>query len=353
MSTDAQSHGPHFAAQQQLLFERLQFFLTVLEADIRADVLYALEAEGKLLSLERKPEGVAQTAHIIGSWPLLTFLTAQMLRPEIDLAYASSVAVATECFICALDLLDDVEDDDQTPIVQALGIARTLNVSTTLLMLAQKALLSLIRYSVPTERIVLLMDTVQACALTATAGQHRDLLAEQRPAQDFTQADCIEIARGKAGSLMKLAFLLGAICAEADERTCEQFSTLGEHLGIAHQLDNDAHDLYYLLQGAFSGEVSNSSPTATNSAQQRSKKTDLVRGKKTLPVVLAAHDEAALQGNAGQADEQKQEVQRALEAGIITTWGMYLLYRQQAQVQLKEIEERLPVSLLLHLLLDL
>ena len=59
-------------------------------------------------------------------WPLLTLLVAQTIAPEIDLVSASSVAVAIECFICALDLLDDVEDDDQTPIVQSLGIARTL-----------------------------------------------------------------------------------------------------------------------------------------------------------------------------------------------------------------------------------
>jgi len=353
MNNYAQSNGQRFAAQQQLLLERLQFFLALLETDLRADVHCALEAEGKLLSLERQPERVAQTQQIAGSWPLLTFLVAQMIRPVIDSASASSVAAATECFICALDLLDDVEDDDQTSIVQTLGIARTLNVSTTLLMLAQKALLSLSQYHVPAERILLLLDTLQACALAATTGQHRDLLAEQRPARNFTQDDCIEIARGKAGSLMRLAFLLGAICAGADERTCEQLTALGELLGIAHQLDNDAHDLYYLLEDASSAEASNERPTGTDSAWQKSVKTDLVRGKKTLPVVLAAWEEDTHQENAVQTDEQMQRHQRALQAGIITTWGMYLLYRGRAQEQLKEIEDHLPVSPLLRMLLDL
>ncbi len=352
MSNDTQANENRFAAQQQLLFERLQIYWGTLAGSLRADVLLALEAEGKLLSLERTATTSQQVRYIVGSWSLLTFLTAQMIRPEIDVDVASSVAVATECFICALDLLDDVEDEDQTAIVQALGIARTLNVSTTLLMLTQQALLSLTQNHVPAERILLLLDALQACALSATAGQHRDLLAEQQLARDFTQEDCIEIARGKAGSLMRLAFLLGAICAEADEQVCEQFSKLGELLGIAHQLDNDAHDLYYLLQDASVGEASNGTPVETKSAP-KTRKTDLTRGKKTLPIVLAAHSENALQGNIAQADEQKQEQQRALQAGIITTWGMYLLYRERAREQLQKIEAHLPVSLLLRQLLDL
>jgi len=348
MSDNSHTHVNQFAAQQNLLVERLQFFLATLHSGLRTDVARALEAEGKLLSLQRERDSVVQSSQIVGSWPLLTLLVAQTIAPEIDLVYASSVAVAIEYFICALDLLDDVEDDDQTPIVQTLGIARTLNVSTTLLMLAQQTLLSLSQYHVPGERILLLLDTLQAGALAAATGQHRDILAEQRPTQDFTEDDCIEIARGKAGSLMRLAFLLGAICAGADERTREQFSTLGELLGIAHQLDNDAHDLYYLLQDEPSNETLAGTDTIIPGV-----KTDLVRGKKTLPVVLAAHREDALQRNALPADEQKQVHQRVLQDGIIATWGIFLLYRERARDSLQEIETHLPISPLLRLLLGL
>lgn len=348
MSDNSHTHVNQFAAQQQLLVDRLQFFLATLHSSLRADVVRALEAEGKLLSLQRERDSSTQTSQIVGSWPLLTLLVAQSIAPEIDLVYASSVAVAIEYFICALDLLDDIEDDDRTLIVQTLGIARTLNVSTALLMLAQQALLSLSQYHIPPERILLLLDTLQACALAAATGQHKDILAEQRPAQDFTENDCIEIAREKAGSLMRLAFLLGAICAGADERTREQFSALGELLGIAHQLDNDAHDLYYLLQDYPSNETLADTDTMIHSV-----KTDLIRGKKTLPIVLAAHREDALQGNALPADEQKQVHQRALQDGIITTWGIFLLYHERARDSLQEIEAHLPISPLLRLLLDL
>jgi geranylgeranyl diphosphate synthase, type I len=351
MMSDAQSHVNPFAAQQRLLIERLHIFLATLHPALYADVVRTLEAEGKLLFVTREMDTATRTSSIAGSWPLLTLLVAQTVAPDSNLTSISSVAVATECFICALDLLDDVEDEDQTPIVQALGIARTLNVSTTLLMLAQQAILSLAQHQILAERILHLLNAIQTSALTATTGQHRDLLAEQQLASAFTQEDCIEIARGKAGALMRLAFLLGAICAGADETTREQFAALGELLGIAHQLDNDAHDLYYLLRDYSS--MLDVTHGGTGSIMH-SKKTDLTRHKKTLPVVLAAQrEEAILQEKSVQADEQEQEHLRVLQEGILTTWGISLLYRDRARGILQEIERRLPVSPLLSLLLRL
>ena len=146
------------------------------------------------------------------------------------------------------------------------------------------------------------------------------------------------MAAAKAGSLMSLACRLGALCAGADETLCEQFAEMGKLLGIAHQLDNDSHDLYYLLQGA-------TSSTATSG------KSDLERGKKTLPVVLAAHSENSLQKQALSADEERQEHLKALHEGITTTWGICLLYRERARDRLQEIEARQPIDPLLRLLL--
>ncbi|MFL5653901.1 MAG: polyprenyl synthetase family protein [Ktedonobacteraceae bacterium] len=350
MSNDAQSQVNPFAAQQQLLIERLHHLLETLHAVLYDDVVRALEVPGKLLSRSHSEVNSFYTGPPAGSWSLLTLLVAQHVAPEIDLVCASSVAIALECFICALDLLDDVEDDDQTPIVQALGAARTLNVSTTLLMLAQKAILSLSQQDVPPERILSLLSTLQESALVATAGQHRDLLAERRLAQDLTQEECIEIAAGKAGSLMCLACRLGALCASADNDLCEQFSEFGELLGIAHQLDNDCHDLYYLLQGHTSAVL----PTDAKSAPG-SIKTDLVRGKKTLPVVIAARarKDDILKSIVSLTDEENKEYLRTLHEGIMTTWGICLLYRERARDRLQEIEAQQPISPMLRLLLGL
>ena len=344
MSNQAQPPVNLFAAYQDMLGERLHLLLETLPSALRTDVVYALKGEGKLLSRSQTHPTLPA-----GLWPLLTFLIAQYISPDIDPVHASNVAIAVECFVCALDLLDDVEDDDQTLVVRTLGVARTLNVSTTLLMLAQKAILSTSQQDIPVVHLLRLIDTLQESALTATAGQHRDLLAEQRLAQDLTSEECIEIAAGKAGSIMQLACCLGAICAGADDALCEQFSILGALLGIAHQLDNDSHDLYYLLQG----DTSTVASTPGAGTTTRSVKTDLVRGKKTLPVVLAAKMLDTLQRKASSADEENEEYLRALHQGILTTWGISLLYRERARDRLQEIDAQKPVDPILRVLLGL
>src|SRR6266487_629283 len=317
MSNDTQPPVNLFAAQQEVLRELLLFLLATQHPVLRADVVRALEEEGKLLA---KPRADAVAVRPAGSWALLTMLVAQHIDPDIDLFCVSSVAIAVECFVCALDLLDDVEDEDQTPSIQVLGEARALNVATALMMLAQQAISSLSQQAVPPGRILSLLDTLQASALNAAAGQHRDLLAEQRSAQELTLEECIEIAASKGGALMRLACRLGALCAGADDVMCEHFSELGELLGIAHQLDNDSHDLYYLLQDETSTIVSGEMLHS-----RKSVKTDLVRGKKTLPVVLAAKLSASFQRRAESTDEENKQYLQAMQEGIITTWGICLL----------------------------
>lgn len=345
MSKEAQLPVNPFAAQQQLLRERLHYLLSTLHPALRKDVIRAFQERGKLLSQSSYDASAAEPDLPAGSWPLLTLLIARSIAPQIDSALASSVALATECFACALDLLDDVEDEDQTPIVLELGAARALNISTALLALAQYALLSCLESGADLPLVLRLLDIMQEALLTATSGQHRDLLAEQREARDFTREECIEIAAAKAGAIMRLACLFGAVCAGAADAECVEFAEMAELLGIAHQLDNDAHDLYYLSGLA---DASSDAPV------ERSVKTDLVRGKKTLPVVLAAAMREPLQRNQESSDGENQEDEeyaQALREGIMITWGISLLYRERARERFLAISSRRPLTLEMRLLL--
>ena len=350
MAKDAEPPVNRFAAHQHMLRERLLHLLATLHPALYTDVVLALQAEGKLLSpspTDLNHSDSQSPALLSGVWPLLTLLVAQSISPGIDPLLASSVSVAVECYVCAIDLLDDVMDEDQTATLQALGMARTVNVSTALLTLAQRSILSVTQQGAAPALVLRLLETLQESALVVTAGQHRDLLAEQRPAQEFTREECIEIAAAKAGSIMRLACRLGALCAGADDALCEQFSELGELLGIAHQLDNDSHDLYYLLQGNTSSLAPMEKETSAGHV-----KSDLARDKKTLPVVLAAQvQNAALQRPSLQADQKKGQYLRSLHAGIITTWGICLLYRERARDRLQEIEAQKPIAPTLRLLL--
>ena len=341
-ATNAQESMKPFEVYQRILQERLRSFLDPLQTMLRSDVARALGETGKLLDTSQTGENTPVPA---GSWSLLTLLIALNITPDIDLVHASSVAIAVECLICALDLLDDVEDGDQTPIVKELGPARVLNVSTTLLTLTQRMILSLAQSEFPAASILRLLNALQESLLIATTGQQRDLLGEQKAIEQVTVEECIEIAAEKAGALMGLACRMGALCAGADAEVCKHYESLGQLLGIAHQLDNDCHDLYYLLQ-----EESVTQPMDGERVISRYSKTDIVRGKKTLPVVLAAQSQSTLNFDE-LVMEKNSAKQKALQEGIMAGWGISLLYRERARDQLNTIEAQQSVSPILRLLL--
>ncbi|HYU72764.1 MAG TPA: polyprenyl synthetase family protein [Ktedonobacteraceae bacterium] len=335
------SEGP-FEVYQRILRERLRFFLDPLQSTLRSDIMRALQETGKLLDIAQTDKNAPVPA---GSWSLLTLLTALSIAPNINLVRVSSVAVSVECLICALDLLDDVEDGDQTAIIKESGPARVLNVSTALLVLAQRMVLSVSEREFPAADILRCFDTIQESLLVAITGQQRDLLAEQRAVEQVTVEECIEIASEKAGALMSLACRMGALCTGANDEVCEQYALLGQLLGISHQLDNDCHDLYYLLQGE---SVAQSMDEGVSIAKQS--KTDLIRSKKTLPIVLAAQSQRAFHSE-GSDIANGSDDQKALREGIMAAWGICLLYRERARDQLQRIEAQQPISHTLRLLL--
>jgi geranylgeranyl pyrophosphate synthase len=343
---NAQSPHNPFAAQQVMLVERLEHLLATIPPVLRTDIELVMEGKGKLLACRhRNATSIAHQTLPDGSWSILTLLVAQYISPDIDPFCASSVAVAIECYICALDILDDIEDEDQTPIIQAIGAARALNVSTALFAIAHTSILSLSQRNIPAERAIQLLNLLQSAIFTATAGQHWDLLSEQRPVQDITFEECIEIAEGKAGALMSLACLLGATCAGANDEMCQLFTEAGKLLGIAHQLDNDSHDLYDLLHAFTSAQKS--------TLDLQSAKSDLVRHKKTLPIVIAAEEGSMFQRDIWLADRENEKNLKALHEGIIATWGICLLYRERARQYLQKIESRRPIAPALGSLLGL
>ncbi len=94
-------------------------------------------------------------------------------------------AAAAEFFALALDLLDEIEDGDASPLRDRHGAAVALNCSTALLGLAYQAL-------TPTEpsRSADILNRAGGVAVlaqamvTATGGQHLDLTSERGPAMN-------------------------------------------------------------------------------------------------------------------------------------------------------------------------
>lgn len=209
-----------------------------------------------------------------------------------DARIGSKVAAAVEIFIAALDVLDEVEDGDKSPLVETAGVAQALNISTLLLMLAQATLLNLTEDGMTPARTLLFAKTLAEAGLEATGGQHRDLTAERDLAISYD--DALLTARLKAGVLVACACKLGALVATDDPELLALYYDWGLHYGTAAQLSNDLHDV-----------------------EDQEDKSDIARQKGTLPLLY------------GRGESVTEEASNPTSSGALHfTWVVLEIERQ-------------------------
>ncbi len=210
---------------------------------------------------------------------------------------AVPVAAAVELFMIALDVLDDEEDGEGTPLRAALGPARTLNVSTGLLLLAQRGLLA-------APGGAALADILLDAGVRACSGQHADLAPPLEHGHDLDVA--LEVAAGKSASLVAALCRLGAACAAADVDTQRLYAHFGASLGMMMQLRND---IAAVRPGALG-------------------KTDIALGRPTLPLARMAPMVVTPEMSASEADDSA-----ALRRGqaALVAWTVAEMYRRHAE----------------------
>ena len=220
-----------------------------LSASFRDLLTLALSQDGKVLAGAARPQ-----------WPALVLASCEAAGG--DSAVASKVAAAVEVFMAGLDILDEIEDGDVSPVANAASPAQALNVANALLLLAQQQLCQLWLMDVPTDRITEYIATLTSAGLIATTGQHRDLRAEGR--SDVTFDEALAVARDKAGALVAGVCRLGAMIGTTRPDLLALYEAWGQHYGTAAQLANDLHD-----------------------AADAEHKSDLARQKGTLPLLYS------------------------------------------------------------------
>lgn len=195
----------------------------------------------------------------------LTLMVCQSLGGQVDHAVPAGAGI--EFFAAALDVFDDVEDLDASEALwRKYGRAQALNAANALLMLAQLAVARLKLKKVDDSTVTRVMETIARHGTTACAGQHYDLAWESKPF--IHEAQYFKMTRMKSASLVECACCVGAVLANVDEKTVSYFSLFGRNLGIAAQIVND-------VSGVASVGV------------EPLRKSDIVRRKKTLPVIFA------------------------------------------------------------------
>jgi geranylgeranyl pyrophosphate synthase len=207
---------------------------------------------------------------------------------------AVPVAAAVEIFMVALDVLDDEEDGEENDLRATLGPARTVNASTGLLLLAQRALMD--TPGCATALLILLDGGLRACA-----GQHADLGERESV---ITLEESLAVTAGKSASLVAATCRLGAFSAGADVATQELYARFGWHVGMAAQVTNDISALH----------------------ADATYKTDIARGRPTLPLIYAI-----LRGSI-RPEFSEDDARRALwrGGGVYLAWAVADAYRRRA-----------------------
>lgn len=285
-------------------------------------LIRVLHEPGKLFSQD-------DPLHPAGVWSQLTYLLAQQVASHpISVPLVSSIAVAVECTMSALDLLDDIEDGDITPLIQELGVPLVLNAACMLDAFAKQVLLSVQHFEGNASFVTDLLKIHAHALLTAATGQHIDLAAETRGHLVNSSKDCLSVVKMKSGSLVRMVCLLGARSVGADEGVCKGAADFGENEGLAQQLKNDSHDLYALLH-------------ATEVTFQKS---DLERKKKTLPIVRAMQRGYNPFAMPTEASLLRNEYIAIIDEEIETTWQLSRYYHTRAYYHLLTLTQYRPLD---------
>jgi geranylgeranyl diphosphate synthase type I len=206
----------------------------------------------------------------------------KMLRPVLcltacgaygDANQATGVAAAIELLHAFSLVHDDIEDGDRErrhrPTLWALyGLPLALNAGDALYALAFRTLHETLGL-LDRETAALSLQVFGEACLRLVEGQHLDLEFEARPL--VSPAEYLAMACGKTGALLGAALGLGALYGGAGSDAVRQLQEGGIELGVAFQARDDALSFW------------------GNSAQiGKAIGNDLIRGKKSLPIVLAA-----------------------------------------------------------------
>lgn len=184
-----------------------------------------------------------------GSWSKITVCTHYMLggcSPNLN-----RMAAVTELVILALDIMDDLQDQDHSskPWMQC-PQAITLNALLAMLMgvIGELGLLQVAdKWLVEVSKII----------SRSVNGQQKDVTNSVLSVDDY-----LLVTQEKSGSLFRFACFMGYYSLDCTAETMEQLNDLADCIGLIHQIQNDMRDVV-----------------------QYDVKSDLLNKKRTLPIL--------------------------------------------------------------------
>lgn len=252
----------------------ISLLLTALEDELRRQVAQLDEAHTAVFHemltyhLGWSGDGAGPQAQGKRLRPLLLLLTVSACGG--DWHQALPLAAAVELLHNFSLVHDDIQDRSplrrgRATLWAKWGIAQAINAGDALFILAQRALLDLSAQT-PPQTVVRLAQIFQDACLDLTRGQFLDLSYET--STEITLEDYWRMIAGKTAALLSACTWMGALLVGIDDETAQSYREFGHYLGLAFQVQDD-----YL--GIWGEEALTGKSTAS----------DLVSGKKSLPVV--------------------------------------------------------------------
>ncbi|HEX7976237.1 MAG TPA: polyprenyl synthetase family protein [Anaerolineales bacterium] len=252
----------------------MQTYIPAVETELRQVVAHAggpnLEGLHHMLAYHMgwESEGAGPVTRGKRIRPLMILLCTAAAGGEWERALPAAAAVE---LVHNFSLIhDDIEDNSPLrhgrPTIWSLwGVAQATNAGDAMFTLAQLALLRLEETASPQVAIEASRLLQETC-LQLTQGQYLDLSYEQRG--DLTLEAYWPMVSGKTAALLSASTGLGALVAGAEAPAQAAYRQFGRSLGLAFQAQDDLLGIWG--DAALTGKSSES---------------DLVSGKKSLPVL--------------------------------------------------------------------
>jgi geranylgeranyl diphosphate synthase, type I len=188
---------------------------------------------------------------------------------------------------------DDIEDNSdkrrgRTTVWKKWGMPQGINAGDGLFVLSNLALTDL-EAGYPAETILRAAKILHQTCLDLTRGQFLDISYED--CTDLTVEDYWPMVSGKTAALLSTCCQIGALLGGADEARQEAYRAFGYYLGLAFQVQDD-------ILGIWGNEALTGKSAAS----------DLVDGKKSLPVLFGLEKKGEFAKRWGQGSIRAEEV---------------------------------------------